>query len=406
MGILGAIGGIASAIGAGKSLFGGGGTTTSRKVAPPTAEELDLIRSIMGGIQQQAPSKQTATVSKKEVDAEVARRQGSSASEFLTGLGDPEIQGKRYTAKQLGDLVSGTPRPQGYTAQDVIAMYKRKYGGSKVDRGAVEQELKAARQAELDKQYEEAVKKQQEEQTKLQESLAPDTQIQDLFKTRLTEYLAKKPDGTLDPAALESATSFVDQTFTRPAEEQLRMAQSDYASQLGAQQAALGRGGMDSTFQANLFGSLAKQRADLGAMRGQAIGQMAQDLQFNQPIRQLQAGLGGLGGISQIQSQNAFAPSFLNQLNQQAMQNRLALLNNLSNTRTGNVSQTTTGPSGGLLADINAGMQAGSQFGSNIASSFKDISNYFQPSTSQAPSGRVTNAYFMPAGSSGRMPRE
>lgn len=191
---------------------------------------------------------------------------------------------------------------------------------------------------------------------------AKDKQIQDLFKTNLSTFLSKKSDGTIDPNALKSATAFIDQTFTNPAEEQLKLAQSDYLSQAGAQQAALGRGVQDSAFQENLFKSLANQRAQLGAQRGQLIS----DQVINQPARDMQTSLQGLQGIGAIQQQNAFTPNFLNQLNQQAFQNRISLLNTLGNQRlaSAGVTQTASGPNTGLLGGLT---QIG-QFAGGIAS--------------------------------------
>jgi len=161
-----------------------------------------------------------------------------------------------------------------------------------------------------------------------------DKQIQSLFKSNLSNFLARKNDGSVDPEALKSATSFIDQTFTKPAEQQLNLATSDYLSQLGAQQAALGRQVSDASFQENLFKSLANQRAQLGSQRGQMI----QDYYTNQPARNIQTGLQGLQGLGAIQQQNAFAPSFINELNQQAFKNRAALLNQLSGERFGSAS--------------------------------------------------------------------
>lgn len=187
-----------------------------------------------------------------------------------------------------------------------------------------------------------------------------DKQIQSLFKSNLSNFLARKNDGSVDPEALKSATSFIDQTFTKPAEQQLNLATSDYLSQLGAQQAALGRQVSDASFQENLFKSLANQRAQLGSQRGQMI----QDYYTNQPARNIQTGLQGLQGLGAIQQQNAFAPSFMNELNQQAFKNRAALLNQLSGERFGSASRTvsTSGPSAGLMGNINA---LGSAFGSS-----------------------------------------
>lgn len=183
-----------------------------------------------------------------------------------------------------------------------------------------------------------------------------DLQIQSLFKKNLSQFLAKKPDGGIDPNALKSATAFIDETFTKPAEQQLDLATSDYLAKVGAQQSALGRQVSDAAFQENLFKSLANQRAQLGAQRGQNIAGLTQELQFNQPIAQLQAGLQGIGGLGQMQQQRAFAPAFMNDLNQQAFRNRAALLNQLSGERfsAAGTTQRTSGPSKGLLGNLTA----------------------------------------------------
>jgi hypothetical protein len=177
-----------------------------------------------------------------------------------------------------------------------------------------------------------------------------DRQIQSLFKNNLSNFLAKKQDGSVDPDALKSATAFIDQTFTQPAEQQLQYAQSDFEQGAAARQAALGRSGSDSEFQKLLFGNLANQRAQLGSQRGQLIS----DQIINQPARNLQTGLQGLSGISQIQQQNAFAPAFMNNLQQQAFSNRAALLNQLSGERFGAAGKTVSqsGADKGLLGNL------------------------------------------------------
>jgi len=180
-----------------------------------------------------------------------------------------------------------------------------------------------------------------------------DKNIQELFKSKVTSYLSG--NGT-SQEAINAAKSFVDQTFTAPAEEQLRMANSDFEQAAAARNAALGRGGTDSSFQELLYGNMANQRANLGAQRGAMIAQEA----INSPLRQLQVGADGINAIGATQQQRAFAPSFLNALNQQAFQNRNALLNNLTSQRMAAPTQTTTQSTDtGLLGAIGTGLQVG-----------------------------------------------
>lgn len=185
-----------------------------------------------------------------------------------------------------------------------------------------------------------------------------DKQIQNLFRSHLTNFLAKRADGSIDKDALKAATSFIDQTFTNPAQEILNQSQSQFEQAAAARQAALGRtGGMDSSFQKQLFGNLANQQAQLGSQRGQMISQQYQQA----PIQALNIGLQGLGGISQIQQQNAFKPNFLNQLNQQAFANRNALLNQLSGERFGAAGKTVSANTDkGLVGLLGFGSQMNS----------------------------------------------
>lgn len=392
-------GGVASVAGA---LGGSGGKSTKTSIGPATPEEIQLLKDLVGQLQQQAPSKQTASVTKQEIDAGLASKAKESFNSLIGSLPQKTTYSAAELPKELQRVIGGVSN---VSANELERLYTSSFLKNKNNRTIVEQDLLKTKQPELDRQYEEALKKQQEEQAKLQQSLTPDQEIQNLFKSRVTEYLSKKQDGSIDPQALASARAFVDETFTRPAEEQLQMAQSDYASQLGAQQAALGRtGGMDSTFQANLFGSLANQRAKLGAARGEAIANLTQDMQFNQPLRQIGAGLQGLQGVSSIQSQNAFPTTFLNELNQQAFNNRMALLNNLSNVRSGNQTVTQSGPNMGLAGNLAAIGQGVGSIATQGQKLFDGASRLFSSGTGDL-GGKLTSDYYMPSGSSGRIPR-
>lgn len=384
-GALSAIGG-AVAGSAISGLMGSGGSSSSRSIAPPTQEEIDIIKSLMAA---GAPTRQTANISDQELNDAFAQRVNTKGADFLKTL--PRF-GNKYSinseqAKLIGYDFGNRPQSRyDLDADHILALYNRNVAGGSgkaVDKGALRAELLAQKQAQLDKEYETQKNAFDKQQGDLQKNLAPsdaDKQIQDLFRSKVTSYLSRKEDGSVDPAAFEAAKTFVDQTFTNPAEEQLRMAQSDFESGAAARNAALGRNTSDSAFQKLLFGNLANQRAQLGAQRGAMIA----DQYTNQPIRDIGVASQGLSGINAIHNQNAFAPSFLNALNQQATMNRLNLLNNLTNARTGNQTTSTSGPDIGIVGRAAQGAQLGQGIGDLISKGFQPKTQEYAPINSGA----------------------
>lgn len=173
--------------------------------------------------------------------------------------------------------------------------------------------------------------------------------IQDLFKGVLTNYLSGAQSGQVaSPEVLKQTQAFVDQTFTNPAQKSLDVQAQNFIAQQAQRSAVAGRQSTDPAVAARVYGQLAPLQAQIGMQRGQMI----QDTAINQPLRQLQAGLQGLGGLSQIQNQQAFAPMFMNTLNQQAMQNRLGLLNYMSNQRLGAAGKTMSDTTGRGLVGL------------------------------------------------------
>lgn len=402
--IAGAVGG--SVI---NGLMGSGGSSSSRSVAPTSQAEIDLINAINASNYGAAPTKRTAAagdITQAEIDAEYANRRGAGVSNFLSGL-QKNYTGQGYILTPEQEAAFGvgrnTPKtgPGGsYSVEDISQLYAKKYGGTgsgSLNKNEIRAELLKQKQSAYDTEYETANKTYQEQASALNKSLSPDQAIQDLFKQKVTSYLSRKEDGSVDPAAFKAAQDFVDQTFTNPAQEILNQSQSQFEQGTAARQAALGRSsGSDSSFQKQLFGNLANQQAQLGAQRGQMIG----DYYQNQPIREIGVAAQGLEGVSQIQNQNAFAPSFLNSLNQQAQMNRLNLLNNLTNARTGNATTTTSGPDIGIVGRAAQGAQLGQGLGDLLSKSFTTKAPEYSGSTGEGFAGN-SGGFGVSAGSSG-----
>lgn len=144
-----------------------------------------------------------------------------------------------------------------------------------------------------------------------------DAELQNMFRSQLVNFLGRDFGGAPTPEQLQQATSFVDQTFTAPAQEALRQTESEAQTAIQANTAALGRNpNLDVATQQAIAGEIARQRLGLQAERGARIGEQANvftDRGFNQGIGQLQAGMSGSG--------------FLNDLAQRSFENRLNLLN-------------------------------------------------------------------------------
>lgn len=402
--IAGAVGG--SVI---SGLMGSGGSSQSIKIAPTSQQEIDLINAINAANYGAPPTKRTLTpadIKQEEIDAEYAKRRGSGVANLLAGL-QKNYTGQGYLLTPEQEAAFGidrnTPKtgPGGsYSVEDITRLYANKYGNTgtgSLNKDEIRAELLKQKQSAYDTEYETANKAYQEQASALNKSLSPDQAIQDLFKQKVTSYLSRKEDGSVDPKAFEAAKSFVDQTFTNPAQEVLNQSQSRFEQGAAARQAALGRtGGMDSTFQKQLFGNLANQQADLGVQRGAMIS----DYYQNQPIRDIGVAAQGLEGISAIQSQNAFAPKFLNDLNQQAQINRLNLLNNLTNARTGNQTTTTAGPDIGIVGRAAQGAQLGQGLGDLLSKSFTTRAPEYSGSTGGGYMGG-NSGFGVSAGSSG-----
>lgn len=139
------------------------------------------------------------------------------------------------------------------------------------------------------------------EEIQAAQGITPD--ISNQFKDMLSRYLATGSSiGQPSPEAMSQATDYVDRTYTSFAQEQLRRQQSDLEVQAGNQATVLGRQVTDSDFQKNLAKSLQQGNLDIAQKRAGLIDEVA----YQRPQQQL---------------------SFLSDLNQRAMQNRVALLN-------------------------------------------------------------------------------
>lgn len=177
-----------------------------------------------------------------------------------------------------------------------------------------------------------------------QNSISSNQDVQKLFSDQIKSFIAN--GSQLTPEQIKQASDQVDQTFTAPAQAQLNQQLNDVQSNYNARAASMGRSPSQDLASQQAFASDAT-RAGLGLQveRGNRIQQSG--------LNSLQQGMQGTG--------------FLNQLGQQAFQNRMGLLN----ARTGladyyqkdrqnsNVAGTTSSP--GLLGFVGAaGNAAGS----------------------------------------------
>jgi hypothetical protein len=162
--------------------------------------------------------------------------------------------------------------------------------------------------------------------------------IEAAFKQSLAQYLASSQGGAPSKDVLDRATSYIDATFTNPAQQSFDQFQRQYMAQQNEQAAALGRQPMDSSIQQQNFRTLADKSADIGAQRGSLIAQRS----------------------NQIPQENL---NFINNLNQQAFQNRVGLMNlqsglanNMQQYRLSAAGANTVnaGPDRGLFGDIGA----------------------------------------------------
>ena len=182
-------------------------------------------------------------------------------------------------------------------------------------------------------------------------------EIEKLFVDSLKTFMARDPNAS--PEDIAKATSFIDQTFTNPAQAQLKQQTMDLQSQYAAQAAAMGRNpNADIATQQAFLGEATRAGLSLNAERGARI-QAQTENSFNRGLTQLNAGMQGSG--------------FLNQLGQQAFQNKLSLLNGrtgLAGLYQNERGQKAAGiqTSSGLLTNINAMQNA---FG-NVAAGGSD----------------------------------
>lgn len=175
------------------------------------------------------------------------------------------------------------------------------------------------------------------------------------FKQHLARYLSSS-NGQIDPAVLQQASDYVDQTFTNPAQVSFDKFQREYMAKQNEQAAALGRQPMDSSIQQQNFRTLADIQAQMGAERGSRIAQRSDVLGYQRPMEQM---------------------GFINDLNQQAFQNRLGLMNlqsglynNMQNYRLATAGRSTIGlPSDkGVLGGLTGIVQGASGFAKAIKS--------------------------------------
>lgn len=121
--------------------------------------------------------------------------------------------------------------------------------------------------------------------------------------------------GTLQPTKqqIKQATSFVDQTFTAPAQQQYGLFLDRAAETQANRAAAMGRSSQDPAYQREFAAEAGRVAQDLANQRGSLIAQRADELAYARPSQQLAA----LSSGSQ----------YFNQAANQAINNRLQLMN-------------------------------------------------------------------------------
>lgn len=202
------------------------------------------------------------------------------------------------------------------------------------------------------------------------------TEVDNLFKDALVKFST----GTLQPTPEQyaQATSFVDETFTKGAEQQYGRF-LDQARNLQSQRAAqMGRQSTDTAYEREFAGEASRVAQDLTNQRGNLIAQRADELSYNRPAQQLTA----LGQGSQ----------YFNQPMQQAITNRLNLLNNATSQQglalqrqqaTGGISQSGTNSGSLIKPDASLGSKL-EAFGSAAAEYGPKLYQLFGNSTSQS----------------------
>jgi hypothetical protein len=134
--------------------------------------------------------------------------------------------------------------------------------------------------------------------------------LQSLFQSHLQNFINGGTQAVPDAGQQNLARDFVDATFTSPTQQAINDYNSQFESGQQAKAALMGRNpNLDQSTNLAIYNSGLKNATSLAAERGSRIAQTAQglnELNFNREAQ-------GLG--------------FINDLNQKAMANRLALLN-------------------------------------------------------------------------------
>jgi hypothetical protein len=140
---------------------------------------------------------------------------------------------------------------------------------------------------------------------------ANSNQINDLFRNALVSFVSG--GGRPTPENIADATSFVDQTFTAPAQKQFQDYVDTLSTNTSARAAALGRNSLDSSINNQFVSAGTNAAKDLANERGSRIASRADELSYARPMEGLQ---------SLLQASNYFNTPL-----QQAIANRLNLLN-------------------------------------------------------------------------------
>lgn len=285
----------------------------------------------------------------------------------------------------------------GHIAKWTDAVTNRIVGGKKKDAySRVENGMSDEEKARLD-EIEKHV-------TDLYSQQDPNADVSALFKQHLLDFASKDFGPNPSPEQMEQATSFIDQVYTNPAQAALKTQQGDIESQNQALAASMGRNGnLDASTRAAIANAQMRGQLDLNQQRGSLIGNTALD--FNNRAY-LRAGdqLNALGSGS----------NFLNNLTQQSLNNKLALLNARSNI--GNVYQNERfqnritgggGTSSGILTNISAirdGVEnvSGIQSGRGLVGGILGNSNW-NPNGSAGPSANASGGGFNMMGGASSM---
>jgi hypothetical protein len=179
-------------------------------------------------------------------------------------------------------------------------------------------------------------------------------EMQDLFRKHILQFVQKDYGTNPTPEQMAEATSFVDSTFTKPAQEALSQQQGDFESQMSARAAALGRNpNVDIATQQAMLGEAMRGQRGLMQERGSRIAQEARGVNqmgYDRALNRLN--VGQLGSQQEMQRS-----SFLNDLSQRAFQNQMNLLN--ARTGIGQFHQSERGQNGANTMTTNPGLLGG-----------------------------------------------